>query len=320
MVKLYLCYKVFVFFDAIIDCRKAMIRRMYLKGNEKLEVRRIIKEKTGYTFKSTNVLNQVFRRSSLAAETGENSNEIFEFIGDQVLSYYIVKIVSKRCGSLSLTDDYTFRIRENRFTQIKQALVNNETLAKIIDEWDISKYLLLGRSDIKNAVANEPKVKADLLEAIFGAIAVESNWDSMILEAAVSKSLQIDETIEMMIESDPKVRCFDIDNAISTLKELAEQGQCTMPTYEFTGPEYIGYDSDGNPKWACSCAITNDKIGLTKRVFATSKKDAKKAAAYLILCEHLGMQNKYGPNDWFAIWTYKDGKLLPDRQHDNKEK
>ena len=106
-----------------------MIRRMYLKGNEKLEVRRIIKEKTGYTFKSTNVLNQVFRRSSLAAETGENSNEIFEFIGDQVLSYYIVKIVSKRCGSLSLTDDYTFRIRENRFTQIKQALVNNETLA-----------------------------------------------------------------------------------------------------------------------------------------------------------------------------------------------
>ena len=139
--------------------------------------------------------------------------------------------------------------------------------------------MLLGRSDIKNAVANEPKVKADLLEAIFGAIAVESNWDSMILEAAVSKSLQIDETIEMMIESDPKVRCFDIDNAISTLKELAEQGQCTMPTYEFTGPEYIGYDSDGNPKWACSCAITNDKIGLTKRVFATSKKDAKKAAA-----------------------------------------
>jgi ribonuclease-3 len=160
LVKLYLCYKVFVFFDAIIDWRKAMIRRMYLKGNEKLEVRRIIKEKTGYTFKSTNVLNQVFRRSSLAAETGENSNEIFEFIGDQVLSYYIVKIVSKRCGSLSLTDDYTFRIRENRFTQIKQALVNNETLAKIIDEWDISKYLLLGRSDIKNAVANDKNIKS----------------------------------------------------------------------------------------------------------------------------------------------------------------
>lgn len=291
-----------------------MITRMYLNGKEKFEAGRIIQEKTGYIFKSTSILNQIFRRSSFSAETGQNSNEIFEFIGDQVLSFYVVKIVSEKCGSLSLTDDYTFRIRENRFTLIKQALVNNETLAKIIDEWDISKYLLLGRSDIKNDVANEPKVKADLLEAIIGAIAVESNWDSEILEVAVSKTLKIDEAIKTMIESDSKARCFDINNAVTALKELAENGQCTMPEYNFTGPEYLGYDDDGNPIWKCYCTIINDKIGLIKSVVATSKKVTKKAAAYLILCEHLGMQNKYGPNDWFMDWTYKDGKLLPDRK------
>ena len=100
-----------------------MIRRMYLDGTEKLEARRIIKEKTGYVIRSTSILNQVFRRSSFAAETGQNSNEIFEFQGDQVLSFYVTRIISKRCGSLSLTDDYTFRIRENRFTQIIQTLV-----------------------------------------------------------------------------------------------------------------------------------------------------------------------------------------------------
>ncbi len=291
-----------------------MIKRMCLRGQEKLEARRIIQDKTGYFIKSTNILNQIFRRSSFAAETGQNSNEIFEFIGDQVLSFYVVKIVAERCGSLSLTDDYTFRIRENQFTLIKQALVNNETLAKIIDDWDMAKYLLLGRSDIKNDVVKESKVKADLLEAIIGAIAVESNWDSEILELAVSKALKIDETIKTMIESDTKVRYIDIDNAVTTLKEMAENGQCTMPKYEFVGPESIGYDSDGNPKWSCSCTIINDKIGLTKNVYSTSKKDAKKATAYLILCEHLGMQNKYGPNDWFGIWIYKDGKLIPDRQ------
>ena len=287
-----------------------MIRRMSLNGKEKLEARRIIQEKTGYIFKSTSILNQIFRRSSFSAETGQNSNEIFEFIGNQVLSYYVVKVVSEKCGSLSLTDDYTFRIRENRFTLIKQALVNNETLAKTIDDWDISKYLLLGRSDIKNDVANELKVKADLLEAVIGAIAVESNWNSEALEVAVTKALKIDETIKTMIESDTKVRCFDIDNAITTLKEMAENGQCSMPAYEFIGPKHIGYDSDGNPKWACSCMIINDKIGLTKLVYA---------AAYLILCEHLGMQNKYGSNDWFGIWIYKDGKLIPDRQLSGSE-
>ncbi|MBO5454231.1 MAG: hypothetical protein J6A69_09750 [Clostridia bacterium] len=290
-----------------------MIRRECLNGKEKSEVRRIIEEKTGYVFKSTSILNQIFRRSSFTAETGLNSNEIFEFIGDQVLSYFVVKIVSERCGSLSLTEDYTFRIGENQFSLIKQALVSNETLAKIIDDWDISKYLLLGKSDIKNDVTNEPKVKADLLEAIIGALAVESNWNSEILEVAISNALKIDETIKKMIENDTKVRCFDINNAITMLKELAENGRCTMPKYEFRGPEYNGYDSDGNPKWVCSCTIINDKIGLIKTVYATSKKEAKKAAAYLVLCEHLGMQNKYGPNDWFGVWTYKDGNLLPDR-------
>lgn len=291
-----------------------MIERTYLNKNERLAARSIIQEKTGYTVKSTSILNQIFIRSSFAAENGQNSNEIFEFIGDQVLGFYVVKIVSKKCGSLSLTDDYTFRIRENQFALIKQALVKNETLAKIIDEWDIAKYLLLGRSDINNEVVKEPKVKADLFEAVIGAIAVESNWDSEILEEVVLKALNIDETIQAMVECDPKVVCFDIDNAITKLKEMAEKGQCTMPKYEFTGPEYIGYDENGNPKWVCHCSVINDKTGIIRSVFATSKKDAKKAAAYLVLCEHSGAQNKYGPNDWFGGWAYRDGKLIPDRQ------
>lgn len=289
-----------------------MIRRMRLSREEKFEVRRIIGEKTGYIIKSSKILDQVFRRSSFAAETGRNSNEIFEFIGDQVLSFFVVKIVSEKCGALSLTDGYAFRIRENRFTLIKQALVSNEALAKIIDEWDIAKYLLLGKSDIKNEVTKETKIKADLLEAVIGAIAIDSNWDFRILENAVMMSLDVESKISSMIENDAIGRYFDIDNAITTLKEMAENGQCTMPEYEFAGPESIGYNENGDPKWFCTCRLINDKIGLTKLVEATSKKAAKKAAAYLILCEHLGMQNKYGPNHFSGFWTYKDGKLLPD--------
>lgn len=294
-----------------------MTRRTKLNREERFEVGRIIREKTGYTIKSRKILEQIFRRSSFAAETGEKSNEIFEFIGDQVLSFFVVKLVSERCGSLGLTDGYSFRIRENRFTQIKQELVNNEALARIIDEWDIAQYLLLGRSDVKNEVIKETKVKADLLEAVIGAVAVESNWDPEILESAVSKVLEIDEAIKAMIESDTKASCFginnDIDKAITALKELAENGQCKMPEYEFTGPDLLGYDADGNPKWFCSCRII-DEVGRVKMVEATSKKEAKKAAAYLVLCELTGMQNEHGPNDDFCIfWTYKNGKLLPNR-------
>ena len=285
-----------------------MITRMSLNETEKIDLRRIIYSETGYTFNSSSILNQVFRRSSFAAENGQSSNEIFEFIGDQVLSFYVVKIITERCGSLSLLGDYTFRISEKQFTRIKQALVNNETLAKIIDEWDIAKYLLLGKSDIKNEVVKESKVKADLLEAIIGAIAVDSNWDSNTLQVAVSKALKTDEILNDIIESDPKVKHIDINNAVTSLKELAEKGQCTMPKYELVGPEHIGYDSDGNPKWACRCVVINDKIGIGKLIYSTSKKDAKKAAAYLVLCEHLDMQNKYGPKEGYPMRTHKNGK------------
>lgn len=290
-----------------------MIERMCLSESEKTETRRIIKERTGYFIRSTSILNQVFRRSSFAAETGESSNEIFEFIGDQILGFYVVKIISEKCGGLSLMDGYAFRIRENRFAQIKQELVNNDLLAQIIEEWDVAKYLLLSRSDINNHVVQETKVKADLFEAILGAIAIESNWNPEVLETAVSMALNIESRMIGMIENDPAVRQFDIENAVTVLKELAESGQCTMPKYVFEGPNDLGYDNDGNPKWCCTCSIVNYKTGLTKQVWSSSKKSAKKAVAYLVLCEHFGAQNKYGPNDWFGIWIYKDGELRPDR-------
>ena len=289
------------------------MHREQLSRPERFEANKIISEKTGYSIKSRRILNQIFTRSSLAAETGKGSNEIFEFVGDQVFSFYLVMLVSKRCGSLSPTDAYTFRIRENQFTQIKQALVNNDTFARIIDEWNIAKYLLVGKSDVKNNVVNETKVKADLLEAVIGAIAIESKWDPDILETAVSKVLNFEETINTMIEHDPKARSFDLDTAVSTLKELAEHGQCPMPDYEFAGPESLGYDPDGNPRWTCTCTTLSDDIYARKMIEATSKKDAKKAAAYLVLCEYFGAQNKYGPNkDFDMFWAYKGGKLFPD--------
>lgn len=289
--------------------------KIYLVGQEKAEALSIIRSKTGYSVKNPTILSQMFRRSSFAAETGMNSNEIFEFIGDQVLSYYVVKKVSEKCGSLGLMDDYTFRIRENRFTQIKQILLSNEALAKIIDEWGIVKYLRLGKSDIKNEVIKETKVKADLFESIIGGIAAECNWNTTILESVVSKALNLEEKISELIGSDVKVRSFDMDNAITTLKEIAESGGCTMPEYEFTEIK----TSDVFLKWSCTCSIINDEIGFCKTVEATSKKEAKKASAYLVLCEHLKMQNKYGENGFYQVWSYKDGKLFPIISIGNKE-
>lgn len=181
-------------------------------------------------------MSQAFTRRSYSVEQGGENNEILEFIGDQILGYYVVKIIAGYYGALNSDCEYTFRVRENNFTALKQELISNETLAKIIDEWEIAEYLIVGKSDYLNEVDKQVKVKADLFESILGAIAVASKWDSAVLEKAVSKMLSIEERLKTIIETDYRPERFDIENAVSALKELAEHSGCSVPKYEYGSP------------------------------------------------------------------------------------
>lgn len=282
------------------------------KTREIMKLKNTICEKTGYLIKGNCLLIQTFTRRSYSVEQGGENNEILEFLGDQILSHYVVKIIAERYGALNSDCEYTFRVRENKFTALKQELISNETLAKIIDEWGIIEYLIVGKSDYLNEVDKQVKVKADLFEAILGAIAVASNWNPDVLEKAVSQMLSIDNKIKDIIETEYRPVQFNIENAVNTLKELAEHGGCSVPKYEFGTPEALGYDKNGNPRWCCKCTIINDKTGISRMVWTYSKKAAKKAAAYLVLCEHFELQNQYGINSKCISWRYKNGKIMPE--------
>lgn len=289
-----------------------MKRKKCYGENELRALKNLLQEKTGYRIRQNCLLYQAFTRSSYSTEQGGENNEILEFIGDQVLNYYVVKIIAQKYGALNNEYEYTFRVRQNRFTMLKQEFVNNETLAKIIDEWGIIEYLIVGKSDYLNEVDKEVKVKADLFEAILGAIAISCQWDSDILENVVEKMLGLEERIKNVSEEEAKTYQFNLDNAITVLKEVAEAGECSIPIYDFGGgPEYVEGDENGNTEWYCTCTVINGKTGVHRQVWAPSKKMAKRAAAYLILCEHFGVANQYGSNGKYSIWKYKDEKLLP---------
>lgn len=72
--------------------------------------------------------------------------------------------------------------------------------------------------------------------------------------------------------------------AINQLETLARRGYFSLPTYDF----YEDHDEDGNPVWKCKCHIEeeNDFGWLT----ASSKKDAKKDAAWKMLKHVLDME------------------------------
>ena len=67
------------------------------------------------------------------------------------------------------------------------------------------------------------------------------------------------------------------EDAISQLEILARRGYFSIPVYKFKEL----HDENGNPIWHCKCRISEEKKTYSAK--SSSKKEAKKAAAYKML-------------------------------------
>lgn len=84
-----------------------------------------------------------------------------------------------------------------------------------------------------------------------------------------------------------------LENSINTLQELAQKGYLSMPEYYL--PEDQVYDINGNARWQCKCSIRSHAVEET--AYASSKKTAKKHAAYLCICNICGLKDQYEHNN-----------------------
>ncbi len=74
--------------------------------------------------------------------------------------------------------------------------------------------------------------------------------------------------------------------AINQLETLARRGYFSLPTYNY----YEDYDEDGNPVWKCKCHINIKEEDTYYWATSSSKKDAKKDAAWRMLRHVLKME------------------------------
>lgn len=285
-----------------------------MKLPELRRLKRLVEEKTGYYIRDNDLFLQAFTRRSYRAEHGGEDNEVLEFIGDRVLGYYVAKALAQRYGILNRKGEYDALMEEDGFSQREVELVNNHTLAGIIDEWGLAQYLIGSKSDLFNRADEVVKVKGDLFEAILGATAVACKWNPEVLETAVRRMLSLDERLgcapaRRMAPDIP----LEAEKAVSTLKELAEHGECSVPVYEAFGPDSIGYAPSGAPRWAIRCTVA--EWGLVRVVTAGSKQMAKRYAAWLVLCAHYGLPGgpeTQGDAGRYPNWLWQDGRLTPD--------
>lgn len=123
-----------------------------------------IEEKLQYHFCNKVLLQHAFTHSSFGKQENVEFNERLEFLGDSVLGFIVSEFLF--CN---------FPQRpEGDLTVIKSKVVSASTLSVVVDKLGVAQYL--------QASANftvSPDVKADLFEAVLGAIFIDGGLESV---------------------------------------------------------------------------------------------------------------------------------------------
>lgn len=120
-----------------------------------------LEQKLDYKFKNSALLNLALRHSSM----GKLSNERLEFLGDAILNFII---------AAELFQKYP-KFKEGDLSRLRSNLVKKDTLAELAREFNLGDNIFLGVGERKSGGFRRASILADTLEAIIGAIYLDSN-------------------------------------------------------------------------------------------------------------------------------------------------
>lgn len=211
-----------------------------------------IQDLIGYEFKNSCLLQQAFTRRSFSHEnSGFADNEILEFYGDVALNLYVSSEMSKLFGRV-VNGQYVSEKQEGELSEIRSKSVNKNRLSHCISVLGLEKFLKLGSTDILNEVWKNDSVKEDLFEAIVGAVAIDSGWNSS--------------DIKNVCENLFSVSDFEA-NYIALLKEECKKRGWHLPriTHELPLQLHSGSFSEGG--FLINELNVNRSAPMTKRFF-----------------------------------------------------
>ena len=170
-------------------------------GNEALS-RRI-----GYEFRDPDLL----RRALTHRSYGTPHNERLEFLGDSVLNC----VIATRLYHLHA------RVQEGDLSRMRAHLVKEQTLADIALTLKLGDFIQLGEGELKSGGFRRPSILADTLEAIIGAVYLDSGFS-----AAEQVIIQL---FEALLKSlDPKTLGKDPK---TLLQEYLQGRKIPLPQY-----------------------------------------------------------------------------------------
>lgn len=213
----------------------------------------------GVRFKKIKLLDQALSHSSYVNELSDFSrphNEKLEFLGDAVLELVI---------SHELFDNYPSYF-EGKLTKLRAAVVSMKTLAMIAKRIGIAPHIRLGKGEEVGGGRKRNSLLADALEAIIGAIYLDSG-----LKAARDFVLNhFSEEIERLDQDRHKM------DYKSILQEITQSRFQTLPRYTILNESGPPHDR----MFEVSLTINNEPYGIGT---GRNKKEAQQSAAHAAL-------------------------------------
>ena len=205
-----------------------------------------------YRFKRVILLKKALTHSSFSKNRLEN-NQRLEFLGDRVLNLSIASILYE---NYPLEDEGSLAIRHS-------TLVSAKTLASIAEKVRISDLIELSPQELKRKGYKNKNILADSMEALLGAIYLDSDFQTAFKIIAQLWNENIEKSRTPLKDSKTK------------LQEYTQKTHGTHPTYTLLSKE--------GPPHAPTFTVTSTIGDVTETAQGPSKRDAEQLVAARIL-------------------------------------
>ncbi|SDW33514.1 ribonuclease III [Nitrosomonas oligotropha] len=216
-------------------------------------------KRLGYTFTRPQLLQEALTHRSHSAA----HNERLEFLGDAVLNCAIAGLIYTQFPELP----------EGHLSRLRANFVNQKALSGMALNLQIDQLIRLGEGELRSGGCHRPSILADALEAVLGAIYVDSNY-AQAEDVIKALYLPLMQDIDFKTQGkDPK----------TLLQEFLQSQKLALP-------EYVVVTTSGKAhkqKFQVDCVIPAFDIRTSGE--GTSRRGAEQAAAKLAydeICLH----------------------------------
>ena len=212
-----------------------------------------LETKLGYQFQNPTLLDHALTHRSYANEHhlgSISSNERLEFLGDSVLGMIVADHLYRTFPDLP----------EGDLTRIRANLVCEGSLVLVAKEWDLGRYLKLGKGENACGGRSRPSILADAVEAVLAAVFLDGG-------------LEHDRDIiqRFLLDRMEQVNRASRDHK-TYLQELVQRKSGQVLSYELIGES----GPDHNKTFQMQVLLNGQPIGQGT---GHSKKEAEQAAA-----------------------------------------